>query len=185
MSSENTATILTSGTRVRSANGNLGYVVGNMTCDGSIVALRLDNGRNVSCLASKCDALELEQSTPEMFARLTITELEALERYLDGGYNRTRLITRHLAQIDVIAVTGADLKGDDYLAAAHDIHLIGDDIMFALLAAKSPHKVSYLCASGYRVSRTFPTRDEAQAFIDFNALVFPLPSVELTEIQAS
>jgi hypothetical protein len=32
---------------------------------------------------------------------------------------------------------------------------------------------------GYRVSRTFDTREAAQEFIDLNALVYPLPGVKL------
>lgn len=43
-------------------------------------------------------------------------------------------------------------------------------------------KVSYIHLKGYRVSRVFNTREEAQGFIDVNAMVFPLPGVELTEI---
>ena len=48
------ADMITAGTRVISANGNLGTVVGNMTKDGSIVAIKLDNGRQISCLATLC-----------------------------------------------------------------------------------------------------------------------------------
>jgi hypothetical protein len=36
-------------------------------------------------------------------------------------------------------------------------------------------KVSYLHLQGYRVSRTFNSRQAAQDFIDVNALVCPLP----------
>ena len=46
--------MITAGTRVISANGNLGTVVGNMTKDGSMVAIKLDNGRQISCLATLC-----------------------------------------------------------------------------------------------------------------------------------
>jgi hypothetical protein len=36
-------------------------------------------------------------------------------------------------------------------------------------------KVSYIHMAGCRVSRMFATRQEAQAFIDNNAMVYPLP----------
>ena len=42
-------------------------------------------------------------------------------------------------------------------------------------------KVSYIHSRGYRVSRTFSTREEAQEFIDVNAMICPLPGVRLTE----
>lgn len=41
-------------------------------------------------------------------------------------------------------------------------------------------KVSYLDL-GTRVSRVFDTPEEAQEFIDGNALVFPLPGLVVTE----
>lgn len=44
----------TPGMRVFSANGNAGTVVGNMIPSGEIIAIRLDNGRNISCLARLC-----------------------------------------------------------------------------------------------------------------------------------
>jgi hypothetical protein len=46
-------------------------------------------------------------------------------------------------------------------------------------------KVSYLhYANGdaYRVSRRFDSKEAAQEFIDNNALVYPLPGVELHEV---
>lgn len=42
------------------------------------------------------------------------------------------------------------------------------------------YKVSYIHLKGYRVSRTFDTREAAQEFIGANAMVCPLPGVELT-----
>src|SRR5690348_9392341 len=41
-------------------------------------------------------------------------------------------------------------------------------------------KVSYIHMQNYRVSRRFETREAAQEFIDVNAMVYPLPGVELT-----
>ena len=46
--------MLAPGTRVISPNGNVGTVIGNMTSNGSIVAIRLDNGRQISGLTDKC-----------------------------------------------------------------------------------------------------------------------------------
>jgi hypothetical protein len=43
-------------------------------------------------------------------------------------------------------------------------------------------KVSYIHLKGYRVSRTFDTREAAQEFIDVNAMVYPLPGVRLEEV---
>ena len=45
-----------------------------------------------------------------------------------------------------------------------------------------PYKVSYLHLRGYRVSRTFASREDAQQFIDNNALIWPLPGVELIPV---
>jgi hypothetical protein len=45
-------------------------------------------------------------------------------------------------------------------------------------------KVSYFHSKGYRVSRTFDTPEAAREFIDANALVYPLPGVEVTETPA-
>jgi hypothetical protein len=41
-------------------------------------------------------------------------------------------------------------------------------------------EVNYIHMLGYRVSRTFSTREAAQEFIDVNAMVCPLPGVRLT-----
>lgn len=43
-------------------------------------------------------------------------------------------------------------------------------------------KVSYIHLQGYRVSRTFDTREAAQEFIDVNAMIQPLPGVRLEEM---
>lgn len=43
-------------------------------------------------------------------------------------------------------------------------------------AAYEGFRVTYDHMRGYPVSRTFPTREAAQEFIDNNALVFPLPN---------
>ena len=43
----------------------------------------------------------------------------------------------------------------------------------------APWYVSYLHGQGYRVRRQFDTRELAQQFVDVNALVYPLPGVEL------
>ena len=48
--------------------------------------------------------------------------------------------------------------------------------------AETMWKVSYLHGRGYLVFRMFDTREEAQAFIDANAMVYPLPGVELEEV---
>ena len=49
-------------------------------------------------------------------------------------------------------------------------------------AAPQGFKVSYVHMRGYRVSRTFPDRGAAQAFIDANAMVCSLPGVKLEPI---
>jgi hypothetical protein len=45
------------------------------------------------------------------------------------------------------------------------------------------YKVSYIHSQDYRVSRTFPTREAAQEFIDVNALICPLPGVRLEVVE--
>jgi hypothetical protein len=43
-------------------------------------------------------------------------------------------------------------------------------------------KVSYIHLKGYRVSRTYATMEEAQEFISVNAMVSPLPGLQVTEV---
>ena len=42
-------------------------------------------------------------------------------------------------------------------------------------------RVSYFHSAGYRVSRPFDSRADAQEFIDNNAMVYPLPGVKLID----
>jgi hypothetical protein len=45
------------GQRIYSPNGNAGTVIGNMIPSGAIIAIKLDNGRQVSGLASLCQLM--------------------------------------------------------------------------------------------------------------------------------
>jgi hypothetical protein len=60
------------GERVISANGNPGTVQGNMTADGTIIAIRLDSGRNIGCLASKVSKIVDMATLSEVLAKVDV-----------------------------------------------------------------------------------------------------------------